>query len=291
MKPPYTRPLAAGKIRIAGITLKWLRLDREANFTRAEKLIREATAAGANICATSECFLDGYMAEENTIPQWMSHDMAEPVPDGPYGRRLAALAKELGICLVAGMTEKEGELLYNAAVIFGPEGSHLGTYRKEYLAPYDQHRCTPGTGPSAFDTPFGRIGLRICFDRSKPEAVAATCEEGADFVILVSGGLYGEQNNQVVRSRALENGKTMVLTHPVHFYVVDGDGEVLADEQFGGRGEWPLPDNHRYHNISVHGTERGMVISTEEIGGELDVNGVGYCDLDLSQSRKSGRMT
>jgi predicted amidohydrolase len=274
-------PPSDGTVRIAGITLKWLRLDRKANFTRAEKFIREAAANGAQICATSECFLDGYMAEENTIPLWMYRDMAESVPDGEYCQRLAALAKELEICLVAGMTEKVEELLYNAAVVFGPDGAHLGTYRKEYPAPYDQHRCTAGATPSVFETPFGRIGLRICFDRSKPEAVKATCEDGADFVILVSGGIYGEQNNEMVASRATENNTTMVFTHPVHFYVVDGKGTVLADQQFGGRGEHPLPDNHRYHNISVHGTERGMVISTEEIGSELDTNGVGYCDVPL----------
>ena len=48
-------------VRVAGIVLKWLRTEKDANFTRAEALIREAATGGAQIVCTTECFLDGYV--------------------------------------------------------------------------------------------------------------------------------------------------------------------------------------------------------------------------------------
>ena len=87
-------PASAGTVRVAGIVLKWLRCDKSANLERGEELIRQAAANGAQIVATSECFLDGYMAEENTLPLWLYRDLAEPVPRGPYCRRLSALASQ-----------------------------------------------------------------------------------------------------------------------------------------------------------------------------------------------------
>src|SRR2546428_954142 len=47
-------------VRVAGIVLKWIRADKEANFRRVEPMIREAAAHGAKIVCTTECFLDGY---------------------------------------------------------------------------------------------------------------------------------------------------------------------------------------------------------------------------------------
>src|SRR6516162_328620 len=56
-------------VRVAGIVLKWLRGDKEANYRRVEPLIREAAAHGAQIVVTTECFLDGYSAEDRTVSQ------------------------------------------------------------------------------------------------------------------------------------------------------------------------------------------------------------------------------
>ena len=47
-------------VRVAGVVLKWIRTDKEANFRRAAKMIREAAKGGARIVCTTECFLDGY---------------------------------------------------------------------------------------------------------------------------------------------------------------------------------------------------------------------------------------
>ena len=287
-QPPTGTP-KPGTVRIAGIALKWLRFDKDANVERGGKLIREAAANGAHIVATSECFLDGYMADENTIPLGMFCELAEPVPDGQHFRQLSALAAELGIYLVVGMIERNGELFHNSAALIGPNGEHVGTYRKEMLCPEDQVRCTAGDGPKVFDTPYGRVGFRICYDRGFPEAAKATCDAGADFVIFVSGGTYGEGNTKTVQARARENGKHMVFVHPVHFLVAGPDGSVLADVQFGGTGEPPPDKFFRHSLINTHAIVRGMVIGTEQIGTEVDVNGVGYFDMPLPRATASQR--
>jgi len=56
------------QVRIAGIVLKWIRADKEANLRRAEALIREAADDGAQIVCTTECFLDGYAIADKSIP-------------------------------------------------------------------------------------------------------------------------------------------------------------------------------------------------------------------------------
>src|SRR5688572_9730467 len=82
-------------VRIAGIVLKWVRGDKEANYRRAEPMIREAARNGAQIVCTTECFLDGYAIADKSIPLDVYRALGEPIPDGPYCRKLAALAREL----------------------------------------------------------------------------------------------------------------------------------------------------------------------------------------------------
>jgi len=62
-------PSAAGRsVHVAGIVLKWIRGNKEANFRRAEPMIRQAAADGAKIVCTTECFLDGYAIADKSIP-------------------------------------------------------------------------------------------------------------------------------------------------------------------------------------------------------------------------------
>src|SRR5262245_60303766 len=124
---------APGTIRVAGIVLKWLRTEKEANYTRAEKLIETAASGGAKLVCTTECFLDGYAIKDKTIPLDDYRALGEPVPDGKYYQRLAKLADRLDIHLIAGMLEADGEHRYNTAVFIDPNGKLIGKYRKHML--------------------------------------------------------------------------------------------------------------------------------------------------------------
>ncbi|MHC4179620.1 MAG: carbon-nitrogen hydrolase family protein, partial [Planctomycetota bacterium] len=117
-------------VRVAGIVLKWIRTDKQANLRRAEPMIRKAAAGGAKIVVTTECFLDGYAIAEKSIPLESYRALGEPIPEGGYFKRLAALADKLDVHLVAGMMEADGERRYNTAVLIGPDGKLIGKYRK-----------------------------------------------------------------------------------------------------------------------------------------------------------------
>src|SRR5262249_23060681 len=85
--PADRAPQTARPVTVAGIVLKWLRGDKEANFRRAEPLIRAAAAKGARIICTTECFLDGYAIADKSIPLEDYRKLGEPIPQGGYYRR------------------------------------------------------------------------------------------------------------------------------------------------------------------------------------------------------------
>lgn len=97
------------KVKVAGIVLKWVRGDKAANFRRAEPLIRQAARNGAELICTTECFLDGYSIADKSIPLDEYRQLGEPIPDGPWFQKLAALSAELKVHLIAGMLEADGD--------------------------------------------------------------------------------------------------------------------------------------------------------------------------------------
>ena len=117
---------------------------------------------GAQLVVTTECFLDGYAIADKSIPLEVYRSLGERIPAGDYFERLAKLAAELKIHLIAGMVEADGDTRYNTAVYIGPEGTLLGKYRKQKLGHETVGRNTPGEKSSVFSTPFGKMGVMIC---------------------------------------------------------------------------------------------------------------------------------
>jgi predicted amidohydrolase len=255
----------AETVRVAGIVLKWVRGDKEANYRRAEPLIREAAGGGARIVCTTECFLDGYAIADRSIPLADYLALGEPIPTGTYYRRLAALAGELKVYLVAGMVEADGKTRYNTAVFLGPDGKLVGKYHKQKLG-HENYRNTAGSVSSVFESPFGPLGILICADRTHPEVVHKFCSNGASFLLCASGGSWGVLDNDlVVQARSRENGIHIVFVHPAEFLVTAPDGSIRERKLLG----------------------EGLVVTPAEVNGEKDRNQVFYYDLPLR--RKDGR--
>lgn len=222
-------------LKVAGIVLKWIRGDKAANFNRIEPLIREAAAHGAEVVCTTECFLDGYAIADKSIPLETYRALGEPIPDGPWYKKLASLADELDIHLVAGLTEADNELRYNVAVLVGPDGSLIGKYRKHRLQ-HELVRNTPGNSTPSFTTPRARIGMFICADRREPQLVSAICRDGADFLLCPSGGMFGPaRNDAFLQDRSRENGKWIVFVHPAEFLVTDPSGTIQSRTLLGDK--------------------------------------------------------
>jgi predicted amidohydrolase len=222
-------------VRVAGIVLKWLRGDKEANYRRVEPLIREAAAHGAQIVCTTECFLDGYAIADKSIPLEQYRALGEPIPEGVYFRKLASLAKELKIFLIAGMLEADVEQRYNTAVLIGSHGELIGKYHKQQLE-HEAVRNTAGKESPVFETPFGKLGVMICADRRFSDVVKVFCERGADFLICPSGGMFGAKSNDpILQARSKENGKYIVFVHPAEFLVTGPEGPILERTLLGDR--------------------------------------------------------
>jgi N-carbamoylputrescine amidase len=152
------------------------------NLERAETRIREAAARGAQIICLEELFQSEYFCREENPDLF---DLAEAVP-GPTTARLALLAGELRVAIVASLFERRAAGLYhNTAAVLGPEGTLLGIYRKMHIPDdplyYEKFYFTPGDlGYRVFDTPWARIGVLVCWDQWYPEAARLTALAGAD---------------------------------------------------------------------------------------------------------------
>jgi predicted amidohydrolase len=258
-RPSQQQPTAEASVRVAGIVLKWVRGDKAANFRRAEPMIREAAAKGARIVCTTECFLDGYAIADKSIPLDDYRALGESIPSGEYFTRLAALAKELKIHLVAGMLEADGNERYNTAVLIGPDGALVGKYRKQKLG-HEAVRNTPGTVSHVFPTPYGRMGLMICADRTEPAIVGRYRDDQADFLLCPSGGMFGPKSNDpIVQARSRETKLPIVFVHPAEFLATSPDGAIAAQTVLGDR----------------------LLVARDEVGGEKDQNRIVYFDVPL----------
>lgn len=249
----------APTLRVAGIVLKWLRAEKEANFARAEKLIEAAAQGGAKLVCTTECFLDGYAIKDKTIPLDEYRGLGEPIPSGSFYKRLAALADRLNIYLIAGMLEADGEDRFNTAVFIDPAGQLIGKYRKHKLE-HELVRNTPGTEAPVFRTPFGQVGIMICADRRDPELVQRLKNNGATLLICPSGGMFGPKSNDyILQARSKENRVPILFVHPAEFLVTDASGEIRAQTVLGDKLE----------------------IETSEVGSETDKNEVFFFEMPI----------
>jgi predicted amidohydrolase len=228
---PITVP--RGYVRVAGLILRWAPGDCEANFRRAEKLIRQAASEGARIVCTPESFLDGYSVRMLALSRDAFRALAEKVPSGQYFSRLQRVSDECNIYLIVGLTERDGDRIYNSAVLIGPDGVLLGTHRKNYLWYTETDWYTPGKGFPVFATEFGRIGMMICSERREPKAIAQLVGNGASIVFCLAGGGYGGESDAIVSQRSSEGQVPIVFVHPVEFLVTGRDGNILTQSVLG----------------------------------------------------------
>jgi predicted amidohydrolase len=219
-------------VTVASLKLIPLPNDKPANYAKFERATREAAAKGASIIVTSECYLDGYLGHRKMHPEMTQAKLAaiaEPV-DGPYVRQAAALARELSIHIVFCFSEWRDARVFNTAALLAPDGSVLGTYSKSHTAPIELYE--PGSEFPVWDTPVGRIGLLVCFDRQVPETSRLLALRGAEMILIPAHSPVVDLINEdvMMRVRAYENNAFVVLANPFNTLVVNPDGDIIAHE-------------------------------------------------------------
>jgi predicted amidohydrolase len=220
--------------------------DAERNLATAERLVEEAASRGARFVTLPENFAF-LRAEGEPVP--------DPQPlDGPWVRRMAGLARRLRITLLLGSVPEAiaGETrVHNTAVLLGPGGETLAAYRKIHLFDIDlpglehlkeSRSVAPGSAPVVAETPFGPVGLSICYDLRFPELYRELTRRGARILAVPSAftDRTGRAHWEVLlRARAVENLAFVVAPAQVgihgrgrashgHAMIVEPWGTVLA---------------------------------------------------------------
>lgn len=156
--------------------------DLEACFTSIAAIIDDARAAGTGLLVLPEACLGGYVETLHGDAEWPPAFRV----DGPEVQRVADLAGDMVVCF--GMAEETGEddgMVHNTAVCVSG-GEVLGVHRKIHL-PLDEDRITaPGDRLQAIDTPVGRLGMLICYDKAFPEASRTLALDGAQILCFLS---------------------------------------------------------------------------------------------------------
>ncbi|MGC9318637.1 MAG: carbon-nitrogen hydrolase family protein [Armatimonadota bacterium] len=130
----------------------------DSNLSQAIEMIAAAAQDGGDLICLSELFAHRNMEREEAV------ERAEPVP-GPITERIGEAARHHRCYVVAGMLERNGDLVHNAAVLIGRDGELVGVYRKMFPTPQEiEAGTTPGVEAPVFETDFGRVGFAICWD-------------------------------------------------------------------------------------------------------------------------------
>ena len=156
--------------------------DPEQNMAGAVRHVDEAARLGAQVVCLPELFRTQYFCQREDLALF---DLAEAIP-GPSTERLAAVAREAGVAIVASLFERRAAGLYhNTAVTLNAQGEIASVYRKMHIPDdplyYEKYYFAPGDlGFKAVDLSFGRIGTLVCWDQWYPEGARLTALQGAE---------------------------------------------------------------------------------------------------------------
>ncbi len=172
------------------------------NLDRAEAMVRDAAAGGANVVLLQELFETPYFCPDQKQEHFA---LAQPFEGNPLIARFAELAGELGVVLPVSFFERANNAYYIAIAIVDADGSVLGRYRKSHIPQgpgyEEKFYFSPGdTGFRAWRTRFGTIGVGICWDQWFPECARAMALLGAD-ILLYPTAIGSEPQSPALDSR------------------------------------------------------------------------------------------
>jgi predicted amidohydrolase len=273
--------LAMGQMRVDGGR-------PEANLQRAEQMIARAANERCRVIVLPECLDLGW-----THPSAREH--AEPIP-GPFSDRLCRCARDHAVYVVAGLTERCAERIFNTAVLIAPAGHILLLHRKINVLDIAQDLYAIGDRLGVARTEFGTVGINICADNF-PDSLAlghAAARMGAEVLLSPCAwavpadhdnrcepygdlwkGAYGELarlyqmpivgvSNVGLLSAGPWKGRKCIGCS----LAVGSDGRPLIEGPYGEDAEQLLVVDLALHPRSVKGTDIAAWLRRREPGGE-----------------------
>lgn len=156
----------------------------EENIAKAEKLVREAAAQGAQIILIQELFETLYFCQKEKSDFYV---YATEVEKNRAIQHFKEIARELNVVLPISFYEKKNNARYNSIAVIDADGEILGVYRKSHIPDgpgyEEKFYFNPGdTGFKVWDTKFAKIGVGICWDQWYPEAARCMVLQGAELL-------------------------------------------------------------------------------------------------------------
>ncbi len=231
------------------------------NLAKAEQFIKEASSK-AEMIVFPEDFLTGPLAGNKTLIDY-EHD---------YVQHFQHLAVKYGIDIVPGsFIEGDRHGHYNTTYYIDKTGVVRGKYRKIHLWHPERNYLTPGNAPCVFDTPYGRVGLIICWDLIFPEIFRSMLQQDVEIVLCpsywcfedASIGLMHEPNseiklvNAVCTARAFENEIILVFANAASYNTM-----LSGTDQLIGRSQITVPFKGPVH-ILPHADEEMFIQSVD----------------------------
>ena len=172
--PPESR------IRVACLQMEPHVGEKAVNVRRSLDMVERAASQGAGLAVLPELANSGYVFATRDE----AFALAEAVPGGSTTEAWLEAANRLRMVIVAGICERDGDVLYNSAVVVGPQG-FIGKYRKNHLWGAENLFFEPGDlGVSVFRIGAGRIACAICYDIWFPEIFRLAALQGADMLCV-----------------------------------------------------------------------------------------------------------
>ncbi|CDE53126.1 beta-ureidopropionase [Roseburia sp. CAG:303] len=172
------------KVKYAGIQMQCSKSVEE-NIQKADHMVREAAAFGAQIILLPELFERWYFCQERNYDYYA---YASALEENPAVQHFQKVAEELKVVLPISFYERDVNNFYNTVAVIDANGKILGTYRKTHIPDdhYYQEKFyfSPGnTGFKVWDTCYGKIGVGICWDQWFPEAAREMALMGAELLL------------------------------------------------------------------------------------------------------------
>jgi N-carbamoylputrescine amidase len=231
-------------------------LDPNENLAKTEWKVREAAARGAQVICLQELFRSQYFCREENAELFA---LAESIP-GPSTEALGKLARELKVVIVASLFERRAAGLYhNTAAVLSADGEIAGLYRKMHIPDdplyFEKYYFTPGDlGFGSIATPYGSLGVLVCWDQWYPEGARIAALSGADLLVYPTAiGWHPSEKAQygaaqldawrtIQRAHAIANGIYVAAVNRVGYegppehglefwgssFVADPFGQVVA---------------------------------------------------------------
>jgi predicted amidohydrolase len=240
--------------------------DMDACLATVARLVAQARDAGAGLLVLPEAALGGYIED--------LHADAEPPPsldpEGPELRRVMDLAGDMVVC-IGFFEEGAGGARHNVAACVTGDGL-LGVHRKVHMPLREGRITTPGDSIAALDTPVGRLGMLICYDKAFPEAARTLALDGAEILCFLSAWPASATNQAPRvqddrqwrrselwdRSRAAENSLVVASANQTGTF---GKLRFLGDARIVGPGGDP---------IAATDGEDGLAVTTLDVAATVE---------------------